>query len=640
MVYSIINTRKRNFNLAFIFTIISGFSIYFPEYFEKSNIYKAIICDILNLFQILTISANYFETYLPKTDDVILFNIGLLLRAVIHVSLPALLGVVTFRFIRKNLELWKAKFVSRRKKSVYILSCYNEQAIRIAESIADNMDKSVAIIFYGAEKINPDLEEKLGYKQISHISHKMKLDVQSGRLPQVDVSKSELYYFLVDNPDDNIDIGLRLQDYYEKTEKNNLKNIHIAAFSDNSSSDETIIDSIKTIIDFRIINNNRLFAYKLMTEQPLYNSIKSGELSILIIGFDKLAEEFMMAAIACGQLPEVKLKINVIAEKTELICEYLNVNFPEILNSDYDIKFFESNPDRMDFNEIIKKNCSDAGYVVICGTGDQDENVKTAVKLRRFLLSVDGSYTNYPFIAAYVSNDKKADLLMQSKYRIHPFGYNEQIYTYDELVNPELESLSKRINFAYSGLPQEDDEAAYRSAMNSYYALEYNRKSSLSAAVSIKYKLWCMGLDMEKCEDSEADTSLIDIMMKKSDISSIAEAEHRRWMAYSRTEGMTLMTVDEAENIVNSNISLLDGKIAKSLYLNKHMDLVPLKEIKGISEEINRRCKSKIDSKVLPKKNTEKVDDDIIRALPEILGNPIWKKYTGGYLYKVSVRDK
>ena len=70
----------------------------------------------------------------------------------------------------------------------------------------------------------------------------------------------------------------------------------------------------------------------------------------------------------------------------------------------------------------------------------------------------------WDFKQEWHEDDKKADLLMQSKYRIHPFGYNEQIYTYDELVNPELESLSKRINFAYSGLPRICGRFLFRSA--------------------------------------------------------------------------------------------------------------------------------------------------------------------------------
>ncbi|MDE6780421.1 MAG: hypothetical protein K2J40_03050 [Ruminococcus sp.] len=634
MLYSVFNTKKRKLDEAFMFLMCAGFFSYFPHYINNYAFLNAVICDVVNLFQIVTLNSNSYEIYQPETTNIIIFYICIIIRGVVHITSPVLGTVTAYTFISKQFEKYRIMWISKGKKKVYIFSCCNDETIKIAECVAEKNEKSVALIFYETNKLDTALEEKLGYRKISHISHKIKLDVQSSKLPKIDTDKCELYFILANDSNENVELGLRLEDYY-KSKNNFTDKVHIVVFSENSASDENVIDSIDTMFDLRIINKNKLFAYKLLSDKPLYEFIKDNQISVLITGFNALAKEVLFAVLSCGQMPNIMLKINIITENADAVQNYLKLYYPEILNTDYDINFFEDTVYSISYKNTIREHCMDTNYIVLCNE-DDNLNIQTAVMLRRFFLIEDGKFMHKPLIAAYLGKDKKADVMKESKFDIYPFGYDAQIYSYDEIVNPELESLAKRVHFAYYETPAVADRAVYLNNIQSYYKLEYNRKSSLAMALSIKYKLWQMGFTLERCENGDIpDYDEFEKLKKyiaENNLDDFSEAEHRRWMAYIRTEGNSRMTVDEAEMIIRKNPPLMK-KLGNSVYLGKHMDLIPQNEITTVTNEINERCKDI--QNVAPKNDTTETDKDIIKKLPDILGNPDWKQYTGGYLYKV-----
>ncbi|MBR1529570.1 MAG: hypothetical protein IJ642_09775 [Oscillospiraceae bacterium] len=631
-LYWLFFAKKQQLAAAFWFLMLTGFFSYFPTYIEKYDLINAAVCDAVNLMQIVTLNSNTYETYQPQIASKLVFYLCISVRGCVHLAAPPLFAFATYTFIRKYLEKWKAEKIVKKKKRIYVFSCMNLQAQKIALSLAANSDKSTAVIFYETSTICEELEEQFGAKEVSHISHKMKLDVQTNKLPDIDLETCELYFILLNNSDENIELGLRLEAYY----KNKIRfcnHIHIIAFSENSDSDETIIDSINTSLDLRVINADRIFSYRLMTETPLYHAIHHQKLSVLISGDTALAKELLSAVLLCGQLPDITLKIHLITEHAEAFREYLALYFPEILCSDYQIQISEGTPDNPAYLETIRSYDADVDYVILCDQ-DDSQNVRTAVMLRRFFLTDNKQFTHKPIIAARIKNTKKANIIRKSKFEIEPFGSDALLYSYQEITNSELEALAKRVHFAYCGIPENPDETACLEAIQSYYELEYNRKSSVAMALSISYKLWQMGFSMKP--SAVPDVTVLKQYLADTDLTRCAEAEHQRWLAYVRSEGSRRMSVEDAE-IIAGNAPQLMKKLGNSVYLGMHMDMIPLQEISAATAEINRRCAE--NTSFAPKKDTTHTDEFILRALPDILGNANWQRYTGGYVYKIEQQD-
>ena len=85
------------------------------------------------------------------------------------------------------MEKWKTDRIAKNKKRVYVFSSMNEKAQKITLSLAEHSDESTAVIFYETIEIDSELEEQLGSREVSHISHNIKLDVETNKLPLVDL---------------------------------------------------------------------------------------------------------------------------------------------------------------------------------------------------------------------------------------------------------------------------------------------------------------------------------------------------------------------------------------------------------------------------------------------------------------------
>lgn len=42
-----------------------------------------------------------------------------------------------------------------------------------------------------------------------------------------------------------------------------------------------------------------------------------------------------------------------------------------------------------------------------------------------------------------------AKILEKSDYKLNPFGYDSLIYNYNEMIDPEIEAIAKRVHFVY-----------------------------------------------------------------------------------------------------------------------------------------------------------------------------------------------
>ena len=657
--YYIANARKTMIEFTFMFLMFAGFFAYLPHYLQNYSPINAIVCDVVNLFQIVTINSNSYESYQPEVSNTFLFNIALIVRACVHIFSPILGVTAIYRFLKIKFEKIKSGFVIFNKRKIFIFSTYNERAEKIVEDITCRDNDRITVIFYETDKINNELDRKLGFNKISHISHKMKLDVAENKLPKFNSSKCEVFFFILNDGNENTELGLRLEKYYsdlcEKKSTLNKNNIHITVFSNYALTDKKLIDSIETSMDLRVVYPERLQVYKLLNDKPLFSNIKPDEknISLLILDYNNMAKELLSAALCCGQLVNHKIKINIITEncanaksETDFLC-------PELLNSGYSIHFFEANIHSSSLFKVIQENCMDTTYIALCGE-DDISNIQLSIELRKFFLTYENNFCNMPHIAVRIQKDETAKILEKSDYKLNPFGYDSLIYNYNEMIDPEIEAIAKRVHFVYCAA---DSAEQAMDNLCSYYKFERDRKSNLSMALSIKYKLWDMGFEIseyhgdgtpDNCAFEKYIQGLVSdrdsaVNLKETALYAYDVAEHERWMAYQRSEGVCAMSVQQADVIARKNPTLLEQKnvngvllprTGKSITMMLHMDICDFDDITVRTNQINDLI-SDVET-IIPKRDTTFNDELIIVSLNKILSSQEYVMASGGKQYVIT----
>lgn len=597
-IYNFVINTKGNFERIFAFLVSAAFFSYLPHYLMEYSVLNAILGDVVNVLQIITVNSNSYEMLQDTIPGGPFFHFCII-RGIVHVFCPIASAYVVFSFIYRHMRGIRQKLICRGEKNIYVFSCMNENAEMIIKDIYINDKKAIFVLYENNENL-----ESVDYKRVIN----MKQSILSKAL-NINLNHKQIYYFnIYEDGDKNLNKGLEMMKAYANSDLQ--EHVHIYIFSEMPDIDDLMIDAReKGSVDIRIIDKNRLAVYKLLMEKPLYCTINGEKqiLSILIIDFGKVGEEILKAVLWNGQLRGVQLKINILTKDSENIKNSIQMYYPEILDEEYDISFHETDIDSIECESILKKYCQDANYIVVCREND-DLNLRTALFLRRYYYKLDRRYSNKPFIALYINSDERNTAIKNIKqknvqYDLYPFGSNMEIYTYHELIESPLESLAKNVHLAYAEIFSNGKAINVEEELRRYNKLEVNKKSNRAAALNIQYKLWQMGYeytDMEcqnECEELKH-------YLYTEDLEEFAKSEHDRWMAFHRTEGWSAVSIEDAKT--KGYQSLSDN--GKSVLLMMHPDICPYEDIKSRCDKLGRE-------------DTTKYDKLLIQYIPDIVGD-------------------
>lgn len=166
------------------------------------------------------------------------------------------------------------------------------------------------------------------------------------------------------------------------------------------------------------------------------------------------------------------------------------------------IKFSEINVSSKDFYDYAAKLCTESDYCqIIISLDNENESIETALRLRQVInevgkLSETGIFvkTKSKKIAA------KAKLFNEDFDRsgmITFFGNEDEIFTYDVIVNEKLDEVAKKLFNTVTGRRYRNSREASE-AWNSMSVL--TRELYRFSAFGIRVKLNLIGLDIEKTE--------------------------------------------------------------------------------------------------------------------------------------------
>ena len=613
-VRSVINSKNSKnvppLNILIIGVFFSLFELFvLYNYQNENNIFNAVFVSCFNSIRVFL--ANEDITILHDATSRIpeFANICGVYISFLYAFAPILLIGFILSFLEDVISKIKYLFLGHR--DLYIFSCVNERSIILAENIRNTSDKKSLIVF--ADVVNRNDPDTYKYIQRAEAAGAicLKSDIEDIYISAKYKKRKVCLLLLDEDETSNLKKGIALIEKY----RNRIPaNIYISAVKTEA---EIMLDSIpkgdieEKQVQVRRINDVRSMVYDIFDKRPLFINTKDRKISILIVGAGSIGFETFKAALWFGQIVDYELFISVV-DRQENIKKKFEKEFPGVFENNQDtlnrtsIEFVTEDVNQSGFTEFLKKH-PDTSYVVVA-LGDDDLNIKTAIDIRSFY--ADTHYENksgeieniYPLINVVIEDTYKSSTVkilknvQGSAYNILPFGEPKELYRSEKIIEPYTECLARQLH------------STYGSSIKSFNDSEYNRNSSISSALHLKYKLFWLLKDVEGIDwsgkPSEKMLKLYTERLTEQTVEKLAIMEHYRWNAYMYAEGFVRAGYDDTEKYCRT-IGMHYNVLTK-----KHPCLAAWDELDEISEAVGKIKNGSIDYKYY--------DRFIVQKLPEI----------------------
>ncbi len=500
------------------------------------------------------------------------------------------------------------------KGALYVFSNFSKRSILLALDIREKDKKSI-IVFLGKLDSKNENDSNNLEKLAAIGAHVFNFSVDEIKIPKRYYESGVHYFLLKENEEENLSDALCIARKYrgpdkkadkaaDKAADKNPKQIkekilaelsgEVSVFLLNSYTETiAVVDAIEIPtkenfkLHFRIINETRTLVYKLFDENPLFLGANDDKLKILILGGGRIGTAAAEIASWCGQtlkiIPEIILvdKDNSWEKRFEARCPELSAKTTsELAKKEAKISFYNCDIEDSDFINLMCEN-PDVGYV-ICALGDNELNIKTALKVREtyekmlYNCNEKMNFANklrvHLLIDAPFLSDISKSLRFDNKNKCNfiPFGGLQEIYTKENITSSYLNKLGIAVNRFYKRDQMKNKiEAADLNkktkviseveaiADSEYNQKEYNRVSSISAGLHFKYKLYSAlteicGIKIDDAKwlgkpSSEMIDKLGEVLLNSDIVEELSILEHRRWNVYMRSQGWTVATTKMAD---------------------------------------------------------------------------------------------
>lgn len=444
----------------------------------------------------------------------------------------------------------KIKYFFAFSKNVYVFSEINENSLSLAEGLLNNKEKT-AIIFCktkDAKKEDITKARKLG----AILFHKSCEDIKTNK-------KHKKFEFCIINHDEDANLKIA-ETLVTKHSKSNRK-VTINTFIESGTGVKLLENVSKTKgennIELRCIDEIAFFCNHLIFNHPLYDTKGNGKnISVAIIGCGRTGMRMLKTVYWAGQIEGYSLKIRVYDKDACKIEKNFYRECPG-LKDNQTIKFIETNVDTLDFQEKLlnQENSKDATYIIVA-MGDDQLNLSVADDISKiYRKNRNFGKDQMPEIFARVrSKDKTGPYFNDTSFlkerNINLFGTTESIFSDTTLFNTELENMAFAVHLAYWERTDKDKNSAeFKEVYNDFKTSEYERRSSMAAALHIPAKL-CICDEIPKNDNNILTDKNIDIFeksIKTNDklLEKLMRNEHDRWNAFMLTEGYIPASLEE-----------------------------------------------------------------------------------------------
>lgn len=509
-----------------------------------------------------------------------------------------------------------------RDRTYHVFSELNSNAVCLAEKIRDKhpLDR---ILFCNTKKADKELQIKA--KKMGALLLYAPCTSEKLRL-----GKKQLRFYLISASED---INLRhAEDLICKHRERQEEGCIINALAQSGAGIQMVENMDKGNVGVRFVDTTALFCCNLLLEHPLYRLPEGTDtVSVVIVGCDTLGMRLLKTITWCGVMDGYGLKIRVYDKNAGLLQKKLEAQCPELMDN-CDVAFITVDAQSSDLEARIldpQTGSADATYIVMA-MGDDDLNIAVAERLSR-LFRHHNRYTWMPRILARIRNCAKADVFREQEnaylkqMQIYPFGGIDGVFADGVLHQSQLENMAFAVDLCYRGLLPEQDPMtmtaqelrAYfnrekvRSARSKFLQSEYNRRSSMAAALHIPVKLYNCGIlpADQKLPSAEHARRFRKLLAKDPALPDrLAATEHLRWNRFLRSEGYVQASWDDLLCFYPA----LEKKDNQDKLSKRHLCLVPWEQLDALNQKYLQLDPPE-------KKNFKKSDLDIIRGIPKIL---------------------
>ncbi len=402
-----------------------------------------------------------------------------------------------------------------------------------------------------------------------------------------------------------------------------------------------IVDSIEYSpnISIRIFNESKAMIYNLFDKHPLFLAERENKLKILVIGGGRIGLKAVKVASWCAQTINIRPEI-IIVDNDPSLKERFAHDCPELHSPkngdngkpDTCIKIYTQDVQSDSFYETMLNN-RDVGYV-ICALGDEELNLRTALNVRGFYEKVrfsdakNGVAPKKPYVHLLLNNSLLYDISGKLKFSLkapcdlHSFGSLKELYTWENVVSPYLDSIGMASNrfYARCQLPKDTSEEELKKieafADKDYEDVEYRRNSSMALGLHAKYKLYAALTEIGGKTYSEAEwrdlpsIDMIDELSKmlknEKNIELLSILEHRRWNNYMRSEGWQKASFELADSWYG-----VDKHDYRNFASRQNVCIILWDELDSIDEWMLKNHNSEV--------NIKKYDCDMVKDLAIII---------------------
>lgn len=495
----------------------------------------------------------------------------------------------------------------------YIFSALDANSIRMAKSIHKDLKKGKdtgVFIFLRTRRGGQTPEILEDIRELNYLLYP-KAEARFLRWPHRRLRKMR-FFFLSEQTDENFE---RMQDLLKKVKtwklffpigktKNDEFQQELYLLSETESAPMLIGHLRGTLkksrcfrnTELRLLDRFRATSYDLLLNVPLHAHIQKDsqgdQLHVLVLGFGRIGREFFRAASHIGVIHGCKTKFTLCDLAIEQKMNAFLCQCPELHRSVV-FRSVEMDAETDQLDDLIRGRRFN--YILVA-LGDDERNIRVTSRLKGHYRRLHWAHEAQkkkrpqtvpdiqPQICVNIEDSIKHDYtgnLWEEKFAggkaLHVFGVLDQVFTQEVLMPQNLWKAARwfhrELNRNHDGTPGDVGWG------------EYERRSSIACAVHAAYHIAAVGKDYQMIlhqwsKDEQSDG--------RSRYAQLIDSEHRRWMAYVRSEGLRKSSLDLVNVYYNEDhgrhVDIL-GKLTPCLvdteaelqgiwdHLEKHHDL-------------------------------------------------------------------
>ena len=311
--------------------------------------------------------------------------------------------------------------------------------------------------------------------------------------------------------------------------------------------------------DLRLLDRYRTVMYDLLCKKPLYEKTDHQQNRVLILGFGKVGQAFFRGAVSFSAMAGYNTSFwvrddQVDQQWNEMLSEYPQCRKGVLVDKEC-MKVQTEALLRLIDDHLSR---SEPFTYILVSLGDDERNIKIASKLarhyrQRYWETPSDRMPHRPVICVNVENAIKADYVSElfgepdKDVELYVFGTDKKTFREEVMINRSLWSAARQFHEKRFHKNQKEDKCDF------VYWTEYERRSSVACAAHASYHVKSMELYSGETDYDIAYTGLTDAQKWV-----LIDAEHRRWMHYSRCEGMRGIDQDMAKKIMDQTSNHVD----------------------------------------------------------------------------------